>query len=254
MNTKRIKRGFTLIELLVVTFIIALLLSLMMPALSTAREQAKTTVCAANLYSMGLALQIYEDSNNQKLPPHYVPSLGEVYDRQGAMPWYSYIAYEGNPPNKKAYQLGKLHREALIDNSRIFYCPSRGFKDTFRDSGKKYYTHDYYVVNNVWALNYPDGKVRLNYNYWLHGRKTFNELQDKPVVFDIIHHWYTISHVRHNTPRGINALFGDGHVTFTIKEDIFDYGLWNGGPNCTQFGGPGHHLDLFEEIIRLLEP
>ena len=253
-KTAKITNGFTLIELLVVISIIALLLSIMMPALNIAREQAKTTVCAVNQRSMGLALRMYEDDNDQKLPPQYIPSLGEVYDREGKAPWYSYIAYYPDTHgDQQPVQLGKLHANHLIDDSDLFYCPSQGFKGQSRHFGAMYYTHDYYVVNNVWAVDCPSDYVRLNYNYWLHGKKTFDELQDKPVVFDMVHHWYTLSHVRHNTPRGINVLYGDGHVTFATNENIFDVVLWNGAANCIQLQGPGHHLNLFEDILELLE-
>ncbi len=62
------KKGFTLIELLVVISIIALLVSILMPALNKAREQARKTVCANNLRSNVLALRIYSGQNNDKLP------------------------------------------------------------------------------------------------------------------------------------------------------------------------------------------
>ena len=257
MSTKRIEKGFTLIELLVVISIIALLLSIMMPALNMAREQAKTTVCAVNQRSMGLSLRMYEDNNDQKLPPQYVPSLGEVYDREGDLPWYSYLAYAGFP-DIKPYQLGKLYANHLIEESELFYCPSQGFKGSSQHFGAMYYTHDYYLVNNVWALDYStnatdNSRVRLNYNYWLHGKNTLDVLSAKPVVFDMVHHWYSVSHVKHSTPRGINVLYGDGHVTFATNENIFDLALWNGGPDCPQMQGPGHHLNLFEDILELLE-
>jgi len=62
------KRGFTLVELLVVIGIIALLIGILMPALSKARRQANTTACLANLRSMNQALSIYFAQNQGHLP------------------------------------------------------------------------------------------------------------------------------------------------------------------------------------------
>jgi len=62
------KRGFTLIELLVVISIIALLLGILMPALSRARELAKIAVVDMELRQIGLALEMYFE-NNHKYPP-----------------------------------------------------------------------------------------------------------------------------------------------------------------------------------------
>ncbi|OHB50722.1 MAG: hypothetical protein A2Y10_18675 [Planctomycetes bacterium GWF2_41_51] len=61
---RKINKGFTLVELLVVISIIALLLAVMMPALSKAREQGRTVVCASNLKNYGLAINMYSNSND----------------------------------------------------------------------------------------------------------------------------------------------------------------------------------------------
>jgi type II secretion system protein G len=62
------RRGFTLTELLVVISIIGLLMGMLLPAVSRAREQAKVTVVNAELRQIGIALDMYFD-DNRKLPP-----------------------------------------------------------------------------------------------------------------------------------------------------------------------------------------
>jgi prepilin-type N-terminal cleavage/methylation domain-containing protein/prepilin-type processing-associated H-X9-DG protein len=66
----RVRGAFTLVELLVVIGIIALLISVLLPALNKAREQANITKCAAQLRSIGQALSVYAAANKGKLPQH----------------------------------------------------------------------------------------------------------------------------------------------------------------------------------------
>ncbi len=58
-NTTDAVKGFTLIELLVVIAIIALLLSILLPSLSLAKDVAKRIACSANLRSLGMAAIFY---------------------------------------------------------------------------------------------------------------------------------------------------------------------------------------------------
>ena len=60
--------GFTLVELLVVISIIALLLSILMPALSKARRSAQKTACMANMKQIGIAINIYTSTNRDIMP------------------------------------------------------------------------------------------------------------------------------------------------------------------------------------------
>jgi type II secretion system protein G len=62
------KRGFTLTELLVVISIMGLLIGILLPSLSRAREQAKVTVVNAELRQIGIALEVYFEDNH-KFPP-----------------------------------------------------------------------------------------------------------------------------------------------------------------------------------------
>lgn len=63
------RRGFTLIELLVVISIISLLISILMPSLSRARDQAKGVHCLARLREFGTALASYETAYQSMMPP-----------------------------------------------------------------------------------------------------------------------------------------------------------------------------------------
>ncbi|MFO0838093.1 MAG: prepilin-type N-terminal cleavage/methylation domain-containing protein [Phycisphaerae bacterium] len=90
------KYAFTLIELLVVVAIIALLISILLPALSMAREQAKSVVCLAHLHSLASAVHMYAVTNRGKLP-----TVGFAHGGSGASPdrsWLTQMTGEyGNP-------------------------------------------------------------------------------------------------------------------------------------------------------------
>jgi prepilin-type N-terminal cleavage/methylation domain-containing protein len=68
MRGNRPKRAFTLVELLVVVSIIALLIAILLPSLKRAREQAKDTLCRANLKQLGLCTHYYAQDNKDRLP------------------------------------------------------------------------------------------------------------------------------------------------------------------------------------------
>lgn len=88
------KKAFTLIELLVVVAIIALLISILLPSLSRARELAKRAVCASNERGLGQGMHIYSNDNTDWFPIHY--NGAEVDDVDGSPPYNSAVVFVKN--------------------------------------------------------------------------------------------------------------------------------------------------------------
>ena len=116
MNQSRpVLRAFTLIELLVVVAIIALLISILLPSLQNARDQARAVQCASNLHHVGQAFAIYLSENNATYPASYIYCDGPSgsYDPR-------------NQPTSKEF--GYLHWSYLLYNQgetddTAFTCP-----------------------------------------------------------------------------------------------------------------------------------
>ena len=205
------RRGFTLVEMLVVIAIIAILVSMLLPALNKVREAARTLKCAANLHQIGIGFQMYRAENNNFLPPedaeinryHGLPNgAGDV----GKYPWCftkSYLMWNTIGPylNNTDWFPGFVKNTNGPGSVDFTFVPNKGTikgtvwecidtKDVMQDGSSQGYTFP--SSNGYGESQYLTGN----------GTNT---------LFDLY---------RHNNGQGAVILFADGHALYYSRKDV----------------------------------
>ena len=127
-RARRALPAFTLVELLVVVSTIGLLISILVPALSRARFQARLTVCGGNLRQLGVGVAAYAvDQGAIPNGPH-VQALGALLEANDGRLATSQVWTGPQPPLKRRMALGLLLNHAAI-HPRILYCPGDDSND-----------------------------------------------------------------------------------------------------------------------------
>jgi len=135
-------RAFSLIELLVVTSIIALLIAILLPSMTKARESAKRAVCGSQLHQVGLSHVMFGNDNSGEYVPGNVvwkPGLGiyAVWGRSNGWkdPTWVFETYD------RYRQHAILVYKGYLPTGEMFYCPSWEFEHIqygVTTSGKQY--------------------------------------------------------------------------------------------------------------------
>lgn len=227
----RRKNGFTLVELLVVIGIIALLISILLPALRKAKEAANAVACASNLRQMGLALAQYRnDDKRQIFPPMYM-----LFRDGGGGQYRPYVfwlaPYLGHKYKTLPGGLVNSNFDTATAGTHVAYCPSARFytiteyPDPLRTDAWLYGPWWDTVISSysmLTSLGYDDTPLNQSHP-WTRSKRWLARPAESMVYCDGLNiprtdHSYWNFAWRHSD--GANFLFGDYHVERLARGDV----------------------------------
>jgi len=250
MTMKFRDKGFTLIELLIVVAIIAVLISILAPALQSAREQGKRALCLYNTHALSIAWIQYIEENKGKLPY----GMGRMVGNELAankLPW----VYRLSPPHHidptlapESLQFEAIRRGTLFpytNSTSIYRCP------VAKANEKRTYS----ITHAMNGYNFPSsGEILSKLSSIKRPEERINFLDDFGPDWDAcwavsytLPRWWNTTPIRHGN--GNTFAFGDGHSewwkwqderTIALAEKYYDlnYPGDPGDPESTQPDNP----------------
>ena len=230
MSPSNRKAAFTLIELLVVIAIISILAAMLLPALSSAKEQARRIVCCSNRKQIGVALVVYADENRDSLiPAEYDPRKGAkvedgwptILNRNRYLPAETTDAYHKVPVSSSVFRC-PAGLPAVYSTPPTSRDDPEGAKAwpyaTTNQNGRRVYVDCWYGINattgspEIWPFTrVPLDNHKTVCNTLSHAAK----YPRMPAVFD---GWWILNgkderiNARHSRRNKTNLLFFDGSV------------------------------------------
>lgn len=217
-------RAFTLIELLVVVAIIVVLVSILLPSLSKARDQAKAVKCGAQVRQIGVAMYNYAAENQSKLPPPYFNNPMSD-DRDTFL--YGLWTAVGYRPSDWHYENNRIQNSSSkAKRYNVFNCPVTAIMGKLTPTATGYFSPASfsYGVNTE-----PTGWTKsMSLTVQIPG--TIVLLETSSPVFN--HSWtfiptdgYTGGLLPHMD--ATNGLYLDGHVELLKYKQIPNNNTWD---------------------------
>ena len=199
---------FTLIELLVVIAIIAILAAMLLPALSAARERARTASCLSNLKNLGLACIMYTGDFKD-----HTPLDADCYVTQTTK-----VAVGGSDGNWIGLTSPYVSSEALGQDKQIYFCPSATPNLDGRDQDNNHHCSSY--ATNYHTAGYslakfvsPSETFMLMDGFRIAESKTVHSNIASAYIYNIVQGAWPFAKddlCRHG--KNVNVVYHDGHA------------------------------------------
>lgn len=215
------RAGFTLIELLVVISIIAVLLSVLMPALSKAKRQAQAIVCSSKMKTIGTTIKLYQQDYRGYFPPAWMPK--SIINGQPNNPVNDWLANT---------HMVKLLAYKIVPSEGAYLCPSHKplpeESAKPRDIGTKgiqgRYTYIYNLRFGGWQVYWQNPTYRMRKDIEVKQPSRLTMFAEAPSWY-FPGNWYWFEYPKdfqfyHND--ATNLLFADTHVERQKKWNTYD--------------------------------
>ena len=238
------RRRFTLIELLVVIAIIAILASMLLPALQQARERANTTKCASNFDTSGKSLAEYVADSNDFMP--MLGSLNFMTNTTGGGGWMRNY-WKGLTSTLQIYAGFRLKNNKLYTSP--YACPSARPDDeayNWRNdpTNRTYCTQGYnYNFSDTKAAPNKPGLRNRKITAWRYPSRLLTmgdsitcSILWRPFLPQTSDNTASQTKMKARHSNGCNILYGDGHVGYLkrgevpdedVKSGVYKKAFWN---------------------------